>query len=101
MAAGRAAHFESHRLQQLQQQFPVGLLVIDDQQFAPAAIVAARLAPGGFYRRASRRTRKQMHFRQKQPDAKHRTFARRAHDRHFTAHQVRHHLGDRQAQAGA
>ncbi len=67
MAAGCGAQFKTHGLEQLHQQFAVRLLVVNHQQLAARACVAARLPPCWQDRCALGSSA--MHLRQEQPYA--------------------------------
>ena len=99
VATGGGADFKAQRLQQTHQQFAVGLFVVHHQKAAALAGVAVARAAGG--RHGCGLSGSQPHFRQEQPDAKHRADAGRAAHAEFAAHQVGEHLGNRQTQPRA
>ncbi len=101
MPAGGGTQFKTHGLQQLHQQFAVGLLVVHHQQLAARPFISYRLAPGRPGTCALHRTRSPMYFWQKQPDPKHRALAGHADHGHLATHEVCQHFGHGQAQAGA
>ena len=101
MPAGGRSQLKPKRLQQAQQQFAVGLLVVNHQHASARPGVAQPGLGAAQAQHLGRIARLQPNLWQKQLDAKHRTGPRCAAQGQLAAHQVGEHLGNRQAQTSA